>query len=648
MGKLADLFVKLGLKSSEFNKGIDSAQKKTNMFGSGLKKIGGLVAGAFAVGQIVSFGKELIELSGVAEGVRSAFERIAPAGTMQDLQKATAGTVGELELMKRAVSAKNLGLPVENLASLFEFATKRAQETGESVDYLVNSIVTGIGRKSPLILDNLGISAIELRKKLKGVGMETASVADVAAAVGRIAADSMRESGDIIDSNAIKIENIKTQWQDFKLELAENEGFKKAVSSTLSEWQEFMYVVFSDIATAGEKWKIAFAGDDKATEIYLEVKLRTEQAEKKVKEFNETTLKELEKILDSEETKRLAALEIGDHVQVKKSDAAIKDLTERINKLKQSVDELDNVEKSNIVTIKSLKEEIKTLQETRELADTADQKYIDTLNEQISVKEELIKKILGTTESFKGETEAAKRLAAVIENLNNSLTDLHDSGVFSFEQFIDKSMGSKFESELSKKLSEMSLDEITQEVFIKFKLDTEQTEGLGFDTEAQFTKIQQMQDFVDELNFIAQQGMTELITTFAEGFGRLIAGDIGLEEFFKSILDTVGRFLIQFGQALVAYGVSQLAFKIPNPASKIAAGAALIAIGGAISSMAASGPSFGGGASSGVAALPSTNFGIFTTDFMGSREQNQLSTKIRGNELILVTDREQRRNATIG
>jgi hypothetical protein len=229
--KLADLFIKLGLKKDGFDRGIDGAKQKTNAFSSAVKKIGGIMAGAFAVERIFSFGKELLELGGIAEGVESAFKRIAGVNTLNDLKDATRGTVSELELMKRAVSAQNLGLPVENLASLFEFATKRAQDTGESVDYLVNSIVTGIGRKSPLILDNLGISAIQLREKLKGVGMESASVAEVAAAVGEIAADSMRESGEIIETNAIKMQKMKAAWDDFKKSLAESEEINKAGSA---------------------------------------------------------------------------------------------------------------------------------------------------------------------------------------------------------------------------------------------------------------------------------------------------------------------------------------------------------------------------------------------------------------------------------
>lgn len=262
--KIADLFVKLGLKDRDFKKGIDGAERRTNKFGDAMKRIGGVISGVFAVGQILRFTNELIKLGGEAEGVRQAFNRIADDRILRNLQEATAGTVSQLELMKRTVSASNLGLPVENLASLFEFATKRAQETGESVDYLVNSIVTGIGRKSPLILDNLGISAIQLREKLKGVGMETASTADIAKAVGEIAADSMRESGKVIDSNTIKMANLNAQWEDFKVNLAESDGFAKTVSGSLTELQQVATIAFAQNISGWQKFTtLLFGSTDK-------------------------------------------------------------------------------------------------------------------------------------------------------------------------------------------------------------------------------------------------------------------------------------------------------------------------------------------------------------------------------------------------
>jgi myosin heavy subunit len=163
--------------------------------------------------------KDSIDLALQAEGVEMAFKRIATPGLLKNLRDATKGTVTDLELMRKAVMASNFKIPLDQLAFLFEFAAKRAQDTGESVDFLVNSIVTGLGRKSVLILDNLGVSAIDLRAKLEGVGTESASVAQLVKAFGEIAQEEMQKAGDIAETAAVQVSQLRAEWLNFKEEL---------------------------------------------------------------------------------------------------------------------------------------------------------------------------------------------------------------------------------------------------------------------------------------------------------------------------------------------------------------------------------------------------------------------------------------------
>ena len=207
------------LNNSAFKKGLNNSKKDVNKFSSSMKNVGASIAGAFAVRSIVRFGLESSKLASTMEGVAKAFDRIKPnINFLEQLKTATAGTVSELDLMRRAVMASNFKIPLTELSSLLKFATKRAQETGESVEYLVNSIVIGIGRKSPLILDNLGISAVELRKKLEGVGHSGATVGQVAAAVGEIATEAMAEMGDVIETTAIRYERMAASITNMKVE----------------------------------------------------------------------------------------------------------------------------------------------------------------------------------------------------------------------------------------------------------------------------------------------------------------------------------------------------------------------------------------------------------------------------------------------
>jgi len=188
----------------------ESFNKASTNITASLKNIAGAVGLAFGTQQLVAFGKEAVQLAAKAEGVRRAFEKLNNPNLLRDLRTATRGTVSDLVLMQQAVRAQNFKVPLEKLAGFFKFATNRSIETGESVDYLVNSIIDGIGRKSTLVLDNLGISATELQAEIKKTG-------DFGEAAGNIIARSLSEAGDVADSTAIKMEQLNAKLDNAKV-----------------------------------------------------------------------------------------------------------------------------------------------------------------------------------------------------------------------------------------------------------------------------------------------------------------------------------------------------------------------------------------------------------------------------------------------
>jgi len=193
-----------GLKSS-----LKSSEGAVNKFKKTILKLGAAIGIAFGLREIVRFGKEVVSIASKAEGVRRAFEKLGDPKLLQSLRDATRGTVDDLTLMQKAVQAKNFKIPLDQLATYFKFATNRAIETGESVDYLVDSIITGIGRKSVLVMDNLGISAVELQEETKRLG-------DFGAAAGAIIAREIEKAGDVADTSATKIASLNTMWQNMK------------------------------------------------------------------------------------------------------------------------------------------------------------------------------------------------------------------------------------------------------------------------------------------------------------------------------------------------------------------------------------------------------------------------------------------------
>jgi hypothetical protein len=164
-----------------------------------------------------------IELAKAGEGVRLAFERLNQPGLLDRLKEATHGTVSEVELMKQAIKFDNFKLPLEDLATYLAFAQQKAKDTGESVDYMVNSITTGLGRQSKQILDNLGISAAELTRRMN-------EGADMTKAVADIIREEMAKAGDYVETAADKAAQAAARATD------EMEKFGQSAVPIAEEW----------------------------------------------------------------------------------------------------------------------------------------------------------------------------------------------------------------------------------------------------------------------------------------------------------------------------------------------------------------------------------------------------------------------------
>ena len=228
----------------EFNrsiKGIDSSKLSVDgggLFGGG--KLNGMlqVFGGNLMTKIAGFGasfameigdavKQSAELARQAEGIEIAFGRLNRPGLLDQLNEATHGTVSNLELMKAAIKFENFKLPLEDLGTYLAFAQQKAKDTGESIDYLVTSIVNGLGRQSVQILDNLGISAGEIRKRMKEGGDMTKVVAD-------IIREEMAKAGDYIETASDRAAKADKELQDAMLDLGKT--FQPVEQAGASMW----------------------------------------------------------------------------------------------------------------------------------------------------------------------------------------------------------------------------------------------------------------------------------------------------------------------------------------------------------------------------------------------------------------------------
>lgn len=152
--------------------GLDEAAQSAAGGLSGLGQLltGGLIAGGLmmladqaigAAGAIYDLGKS----GAAAQALEDSFDDLAAsvgasAAQMLDaLRGASQGMIADQELILAANRSILLGVAdtSEEMAQLLQVATARGKAMGLSATQAFNDLVTGLGRMSPMILDNLGI-----------------------------------------------------------------------------------------------------------------------------------------------------------------------------------------------------------------------------------------------------------------------------------------------------------------------------------------------------------------------------------------------------------------------------------------------------------------------------------------------------------
>ena len=249
----ATSIIRLSLQSNQYEQGLRGAKRQfedfTASIGINMKKLTayGLAAGAAAsainglTSAISDAITEGIKMSKELEGVRAAFKRLDQPGLLDNLRKATHGTVNDLELMKQAVKFDNFNLSLDQMGTFLAFAQQQAKDTGQDVNYLVESIVTGLGRKSLPILDNLGLSATEIRKRMKETGDMTKAVAD-------IIQDRMEAAGGYVETAADRAAQATVELENAMTNLGET--FAPLVGASDSLWNSIKIGAINALNTA--------------------------------------------------------------------------------------------------------------------------------------------------------------------------------------------------------------------------------------------------------------------------------------------------------------------------------------------------------------------------------------------------------------
>jgi hypothetical protein len=145
--------------------------------GLATKGMAGL-AGAFTAGAVISFAQniggavvQMAQLAGQSQLVAGSMQGLAASfgqsadGMLDALKRASNGTIAEYDLMLGANKAMMLGVAqnADQLEGIMKVALSRGAAMGLSTTQAFDNLVTGLGRGSALILDNLGITMDSLR-----------------------------------------------------------------------------------------------------------------------------------------------------------------------------------------------------------------------------------------------------------------------------------------------------------------------------------------------------------------------------------------------------------------------------------------------------------------------------------------------------
>ena len=186
MAIIKNLLIKLGVRG---------ARKSTKVIGGVTNGLKGLAKEALKAGVVFYGAKGIIEgikhtaqISGQLKGVEGGFKSLTKgiggaSDTLNKLQKATNGTVSNLDLMTQANNAMLLGIFENNdqMGEMFDVAQRLGTALGKDTLFGVESLVTGMGRQSKLMLDNLGI-IVDVEKAneeyAKSIGKTTSELTD--------------------------------------------------------------------------------------------------------------------------------------------------------------------------------------------------------------------------------------------------------------------------------------------------------------------------------------------------------------------------------------------------------------------------------------------------------------------------------------
>lgn len=652
MGMIGDLFVKLGLKSDDFNKGIDEAKKKFTDFGGAASEAGNKIAGVFgtSLDRIKSlFSSVAASVMGVVEAFKFAASGGAAAAAANEALAAANGQVIAAQTAQAAAQARLDALQATGTASAealsiaeSEVATASAAATvatsAQTAAQITLTAATGVG----------------------AIAMNILRIAMISTGIGALVV--------VVGSLVAYFTQTREGANKIKIVMSEIGAVVKVLIDRFSAFGQGVYKLFTlDFKGAGEAFKASLSGI--GAEISKEVKLKGDLTRETIA-LNKAEREGLDVIAQ----KRADAARL--RADAKDESVAGVDKVKKLKEAKQLLIEAFQEEKRIAEGRRDILQKEVNMRKTGNL-DTNSKEQLQQL------AEAKVKVIAITEQQAATEKGLWREMRFAANSANKDIKDGTEEKSKAQEYYNDLLIA---EAQQRQKINDLKgnktivQDKRTGEVLsemdgyngiptVKSNLKTPALAGLQTGQDTKKTAVIQIKEqeaedkrkinakqleeeaqFNQQLNSLLSNGLASAATTFGEGLGALMTGDMNFKDFGKSLLAVVGQFLVQLGQLMITLGIGMTGLKAAistmNPVLAIGAGIALVAAGSAISSLSKKGLSGGGG--SGSTASGGGSYVAPSNGRQSQTEDNKVVFEIQGSKLVGVLNNAEKRKLNFG
>jgi len=392
----------------KLKKKLEDTTKKNEGFArvfkaSWLKIAGVVTAGGIAISKAINIATGAAKFNQSVQAMETQFG-VSSKRILKELKRVSKGTISNADIISSAnkAMALNVTKDIDEMANLMEVARVRGQAMGLDTTQAFNDIVTGIGRGSPLILDNLGIITKGWAEEAKAAG----KAMDAQFILNKVLADGakiLEKTGDVALTDAEKFQKVTSSFKNMAVSL----GSKLLpVVSVVSGSIADLFKEEDDLLTTTKNLI-------SATDEYRRVSSELDSANKKLTQSERSKRIERQLELKSQYVNFINNI----NKQYRESLSLVPNLEKEISKLKDKRDE-------NNETLEKQKQLLDVLGTNSGAYRTVQAQVTDTLSKQNKILTQLDEKENLLSDTTKNLTESKRQLAIGLRDGKIEIEDI--------------------------------------------------------------------------------------------------------------------------------------------------------------------------------------------------------------------------------